>query len=242
MASPFDFLLLTGFSLCTLFVLGSIAREAYARLKAGPVRFRLPLASLDKPRSGANLSSTMCLIVALLLLPMMFRTEPSAWFTPLLFLWIAVNILQSNIPRRDSRRWLVLASGLIGLLTGTMWIAAGYRQLSSGESLYGMPAWFLFLCSFALFAASVPQLLELVSGTRVREGGIEMLGTTRPWSQVVVRGWHERDDGFALRVSIVPSQPVPTLTGGDTDMIVPVPASERPALEEFLRWHVAIVG
>jgi hypothetical protein len=69
-----------------------------------------------------------------------------------------------------------------------------------------------------------------------------MLGAIRPWSQVVVKGWHERDVGFVLCLSIVPSRSGGMLAGGDGIVVVPVPASERPALESFVRWHVTIVG
>jgi hypothetical protein len=131
---------------------------------------------------------------------------------------------------------------LIGLMLGTLLIAIGFRQLSPGDSLHGIPAWFFLVWSLPFFAAGFQTIVELVWGTQVREGAMEMLGVTRPWSQVVVKSWHERDDGFALRLSIVPSRPGATMTGGDGDIVVPVPASECAALEEFLRWRVTTTG
>jgi hypothetical protein len=92
------------------------------------------------------------------------------------------------------------------------------------------------------FAIGAGALQEYVSGTRVRGRGIEMLATTFPFSRVLVQGWHPREGGFDLCLSVRPFRLV-TQPHRDRDsaFIVPVTASERPALEAFivanwLRW------
>jgi hypothetical protein len=76
----------------------------------------------------------------------------------------------------------------------------------------------------------------------VRDGEIEIGGSTRPWSWVVVEGWEEREGGFLLRLSINPARGRGKSSRPDRQVIVPVPAAERPTQEEFLAGHAAIAG
>jgi hypothetical protein len=243
MSSWYSFVFVALFSLLTLFLIVSIVREVRARLKAGPIRFRLPLASVAKPPRAVKVNSVILIISVFLLLPgLIFSKEPSAWVLPTLFLWLVANNLQSIDTRRDARGWLVLTSGLLALMLGAMLLTFGSRILRPGDALYGMPAWFPYFWAVSLLVPDVLAIQEFVSGTRVREGGIEMFGTTRPWSRVVVKGWQEREGGSALRLSIVPLLQRETPTGPESEIIVPVPASERPALEDFLKGGVANAG
>jgi hypothetical protein len=243
MPSFYTFALLAIFSLLALFMIAMIAREARARLKAGPTRFRLPLASLANPPRGTEVTSIIFLISALMLIPAaMSGRDPSTWVFPMLFPWLAVNNLQSLNPRRDARRWLVLASGLLVLVPGTMLLAIGSRNLHAGNAPYGLPAWFPFCWSFPLFVSGAAAIQEFASGTRVREGGIEMFATTYPWSRIVVKGWHAREGGFALRLFIASPRLFDVPCMPDRELIVPVPASERPALEDFLAGRTATAG
>ena len=122
----------------------------------------------------------------------------------------------------------MLAAGLLALAIGTILVAAGFRSLLAGRALYGLPAWFPFFWSLTLFVPGAVALDECLSGTRVREGGIQMLGSVRPWSLVAVKGWQEREGGFALRLAILSPWRYGMPYRGGSEIIVPVPASERP--------------
>jgi hypothetical protein len=93
----------------------------------------------------------------------------------------------------------------------------------------------MILFSVIFFAIGAAVLQEYVSGTRVRERGIELVSTTFRWSRVSVRAWHPRQDGFDLYLSVRPFRPI-TRQHRDrkSEFVIPVPASEWPALESFL--------
>jgi hypothetical protein len=127
MTSPNGFVLVV-FSLLAMFGTISMAREAVFRQKAGPIRFRFPLASMaNPPRRVTRRTVLLVFCVLLNLTGVTFRMYPPVSVTTILFLWVVVNNLQSSHPRRDARRWLVVASGLLGLLLGTMVLADGLR-------------------------------------------------------------------------------------------------------------------
>jgi len=76
----------------------------------------------------------------------------------------------------------------------------------------------------------------------VRERGIEMCGRSLSWSRVVVKEWYPREAGFDLCLSI-PSRRLFTMPSARaTEILVPVPATERPALEVFLAAHTPTAG
>jgi hypothetical protein len=241
MPSWLNFVLIALMSLMALIMIAWVVREARARLKAAPIRFRLPLASLAKPPRGAKMSTAACIILGVLFfLPALIdRTDPSAWVFPTLCLFALVTNLQICSPRRYERRWLVLASGLLALVLGAMLLVVGSLDLKAGDALHVLSPWVRYIWGLTMFLPGVIMIQELVSGTRVREGGIEMFGVTRPWSQVVVNGWNERGGGFALRLSLVPRLQREPPSEPASEIIVPVPASERRALEEFLNARVA---
>jgi hypothetical protein len=229
----------------SLLVLATIAREAVYRLKAGPVRFRLPLASLAKPQRGAaTTSAIMTGVAVLLILPAaMFNRDPLAWACVILCPWAAVGNLQSCNPRRDARRWLVLASGAFGLVVGAGCLAVGLGVFRVGDHFAsGSDRAFILLYSVLAFVFGAAAIHESLSGTRVRDGGVEMFGLTRPWSRIVVKDWHEREGGFALRLSIISPRLFGMPYGRDREFNVPVPATERTALEVFLAGHAATAG
>jgi hypothetical protein len=245
MPSWYSYGVIALFSMLALFLVGLIVREVRARLKAGPVRFRLPLASVARPPQAARAFTILLSVVVLLvLLPGLIRqADLSAWVLPVVFLWMILNSLQASITRRDERRWLVLASGLLPLALGAMLLVVGARSLQAGDALFlGTPTWFPLCWSFSLFVVGAVMIQEFASGTRVREGDIELFGATRPWSRVVIKGWQEREGGSALRLSIASPWRGEMPPGLDNELIVPVPASERPALEDFLAGRTATAG
>lgn len=231
-------------SLATLFMMAGIVRETRARLKAGPVRFRLPLASVGKPRQTPVASRIVLVICALIILPLAVKSgmDSIGWVLPILYLWILVNNQQMAVPRRDARRWLVLTSGLLGLATGASIASFGVRGLLTGHDLIGMPAWFFFFWSMTALVPGALAILELVSGTRVREGGVEMFGRTLPWSGVAVKGWREGEGGTMLCLTVPYPRPFGVPSGRDGEIVVPIPASDRPALEAFLTAHTRAAG
>jgi hypothetical protein len=171
---------------------------------------------------------------------MMLSSNGSPW--SIFFLFISVWSSISNQPllsRRDANRWLVLASGLFTLVIGAMLLVRGLLVIQPGDhSEYGLPRALLLIYSVISFVIGAAVIQECFSSTRVRERGIEMFSQTRPWSRVVVKDWQAREGGFALHLSILRPQgffAMPLSLG--SEIIVPVPASERRALEVFLAGH-----
>ena len=155
----------------------------------------------------------------------------------------AASSLQSSNPRRDARRRLVLASGLLVLTVGAIFLALGSRDFPVGElSMSEMPRVFMIVLAVLSFVFGAATIQESLSGTRVREGGVELFGMTRPWSLVIVTDWHERVGGFGLGLTVRTPRLFGMRYARDLEVIVPVPTSDRPALESFLAGHAATAG
>jgi hypothetical protein len=163
--------------------------------------------------------------------------KPRDLVAPLFFLWILVNHLQTFHPRRHTRRWLVLAAGLLGLVLAAMCLAIGLGFAQA--SLLGIPWWFMLILSAVFLAGGGETIREGLCGTLVRERGLEIFAAIHPWSRIVVKEWQETDGGFALRLTIVSPQLFGMPYGPDVERIVPVPAAARPAMESFLAEHTA---
>jgi hypothetical protein len=170
------------------------------------------------------------------------RASPGSVFC-FLFFWSRI-CNQPWLSRRDANRWLVLASGSFTVAMGAMLLANGLRVIQLGDhSANGLLRALMLVYSVIFFVLGAGAIQECISGTRVRERGIEMFSWTRPWSRVVVKDWQAREGGFALHLSILSPQgflAMPLMLGAE--IIVPVPASERPALEVFLAGHTATAG
>jgi len=125
----------------------------------------------------------------------------------------------------------VLASGLLALVMGAVALAFG---------LWALQAEPFILVALVGFVRGATALQEYMLGTRVRERGIEILGSFLAWSRGVVKDWFPREGGFDVALTIRS----PRLFGMrvTADGEVPVPASERPALEVFLAEHAATAG
>jgi len=247
----------TVFAFCSLFALvyvAWIAWETVPRLKAGPVRFRLPLASLakpTKPQLGLTAAAFGFALVPILLWIIVKAKSPGdslylAFFS-ILLLWVVASILFGTTyrwsnPRRDTKPWRVLAAGLFALVIGTVALGFGLRALQTSENPAGHPAGPFILVALFGFVRGATALQEYMSGTRVREHGIEVFGSFLPWSRVVVKDWHPSEGGFNLALTIHSPQRFGMRVTADGEVVVPVPASERSALEVFLDEHTAAVG
>ena len=93
------------FSLLILWMIAVTAREVRARLKAGPTRFRLPLASPARPPRGSRAATIVLIMCALACLPAAVMSGPDSSMSilPLLYIWIVMNNRQMTNPRRDAR-------------------------------------------------------------------------------------------------------------------------------------------
>jgi hypothetical protein len=236
----FNTFALVFFSVLTLLAVLSIAREAVDRWKAGPGRFRLPLASVaSTSRGGLSLSARTFLLVVcvLLMLPAAFvRRDPSSLALPLLFSWGALHTFQTFVPRRHEKRWLVLASGVIGLVMGAAVFAAGLALSPARlDSLIpGLPGPLLLVLAACFIAANVGPVREALSGTLVRERGIEFFGRTLPPSRIIVNGWQDGEGGSILRLTLRAPRLFDSPFWRDSEVSMPVPTSDRHALGAFL--------
>jgi hypothetical protein len=224
-----------------------VAREAVSRILAGPVRFGLPPASLAGPPHRILSTARGAFLLMVLFITLTVPYWMGNAFSPagfcFLYIWFSIYN-QPRLSRRDVHRWLVLASGSLTLVTGAMLLVRGSGIIQLGvNSEFGLFRALMFVYAFVFFAFGAAAIQESISGTRVRERGIEMFSWTRPWSRVVVKDWQAREGGFALHLSILPPQgflAMPLTRGAE--IIVPVPASVRPALEVFLAGHTATAG
>jgi hypothetical protein len=94
----------------------------------------------------------------------------------------------------------------------------------------------------AFFVTGVAAIQEYIWGTQVRERAVEIFGRVLPWSRVVVKEWHPSEGRFDLFLSITSRRIFATPLARDTEIIVPVAASERPPLEAFLAARTATAG
>jgi hypothetical protein len=180
-------------------IIAQINRELSCR-KAGPVRFRLGLASLAYPPKRLT------------------------------------EFVQAATMSRSG----FIVAGLIYLACGAVLLAVGSGtiwRMNSPDPNSSRAFWL----GFALFGvvSGLAALREAISGTRVRERGIEILAFPQPWSRIVpwsriaVKDWQPCEGGFALHLILVAA------SGRRIEVIVPVPASKRPAVEEFLDERIA---
>jgi hypothetical protein len=239
------------FSLLALLLIVWIAQAAVSRLGAGPIRFRLGIASL--PDRGQVKATKMGFLFAFLCFVLVVVMEiifspPEPLLAPILFLCGWVFFVGLTLPQRHEKRWLVFAAGLLLLVAGAVLLASGLRIIRFADtSVHQWPRALMIVYSMILFGMGAATLQESMTWTRVRERGIEcpgpMFWTTQPWSRIIVKDWQAREGGFALHLTI--RSPQGFFSQGFTpggEIIVPVAASERAALEAFLAEHTAAPG
>jgi hypothetical protein len=231
-------------SLSILALLGIlwVMRGVVDALRTGPTRFRLPLASMATASQGGKACALVFLVCAFLMLPLAFKSRTlSSLVTPIVFSWAALSNFQSFAPRRHRRRWVVLASGLIGLAIGVVGLAVGLALTSVGiDSLFpGLPRPLVLMLVVCFMAVSTEQMREALFGTRVREHSIEIFGRTYPASRIIFKGWRECEEGFVLCLSISSRRLFGMSSRSDVLLTIPVRASDRPALEAFFAGHAA---
>jgi hypothetical protein len=226
-------------SLFALVYAATIVWEAVARARAGPVRFRLPLASLAKRGEHSTVAAYVVIVVSLGLAVAAIASDGTAnsLVIPIWLLWSSVNTLSVST-RRDAKRWPVLTNGSLVLVLGAVALATGLQTLGAGvHSPSVLPGPLMLTFSAIFFVIGAAAVQEYVTGTRVRERGIEMFWFTRPWSRIVVKDWRTHEGGFDLYINILCPQLFGFQYKRDGEVIVPVPAAERPALEIFLAGH-----
>jgi hypothetical protein len=225
------------------------ARDEIRRLAAGPIRFRLPLASLARPwREGKRLTSTGAGfgLLAVVLLVSVRAPSPNSLadnvFSVLVGILLPAALLYGpsggSEPRRQETPMRVLASGWLTLAIGAVALASGVLALRTSANPADHPAGPLLFIAVIAFLTGVAVLREYRIGTLVREGGIEIFGGFVPWSRVAVEDWSPREGGFVLTLLIhSPRRLFGMQVMPDSELIVPVPAVERPAIEAFLAEH-----
>ena len=226
----------------SLVIAAGIVREAISRARAGSIWFRLPLASLAKRGKYTTAPAYFLIVVSLGLLTLAAITDrtANALVIPIWLLWSSVSDVSLNT-RRDAKRWLVLTTGLLGLVLAAVALASGLQELRAGGHsppiLYG-PLLLAFFGTFFVMGATA--LHEYVSGTKVRERGIEAFCRIQPWSRIVVKDWRASPSGFDLYMTILSPRFFGMPYRSDSEFVIPVPAEIRPALEAFLAGHTAI--
>jgi hypothetical protein len=214
----------------------STVREAVHRRDAGSIRFRLPPASMAKPQRGALASTAVLAVCVLLMLPAAISGRHwSSLLAPLLLFWAALNNLQSFLPRRHSRRWLLLTSGGLSLAIAAIVPAIGIGAVVTDRPpiFSGMPRLLVVVLAVAFSMLGADVIREWRWGTVVRDRGIEIFGKMHSPSRIVFKGWQESDGETMLRLAVRPSRLFDVPFGEGLQIVVPVPASERAALEAF---------
>ena len=258
MLAVFAYLLEALFSVLALVSIALFVQEAVLRLQAGPVRFRLALASCvvrqrvamfgwNRRQSAAVYGWVrMFFVLGILGTALTVRTRAQLFTGSCAMLLIALFLCMVPFlfSRRDAKRWLVLALALLSLVIGAAVVAVRLLALDAEvSSPYDFsPGAVLFVCTTFLFAISAAVCEECVLGTRVREGGIQMLCTTTPWSRIVVKHWNAREGGFALHLTVLGPRLFGMGLEAESEVIIPVSASERPELEVFLTAQAATAG
>jgi hypothetical protein len=249
------------FSLLALVSIALFVRELVARMTAGPVRFRLAIASaaapwpvassFADPLRGLRLRGVaaygwvrMFLLLTFLSIGLSLESTEQLIMGSRLMLIIALFqcFVSFRMARRDAKWWLVLASGLFSLATGAVILAVKSRALQeAGDSwAYKAPDALLLVASALLCAIGAAVIHDSILGTRVRERGIELFCTSQPWSRIVVKDWLARDGAFALRLTILPPRLFGVQLEIQNEIAIPVSAAQRPELEDFLDSHAAI--
>ena len=177
------------FSLLALVSIALFVQELVARLTAGPVRFRLAIASAAAPWAGGATSFwdplrglrlrgvaaygwvRMFLLLAWLSIVLSITSREQLFVGSRLMLIIALFqcLLSFRLARRDARWWLVLASGLFSLATGAAILAVQLRALQGAHnsSAYQSPEALLLVGSAILFAIGAALIHDSILGTLV---------------------------------------------------------------------------
>lgn len=213
----------------------SVVTEAVRRRRAGPVRFRLPVASLAKPRRRRG--GVFLIVYSLFLLGFAWITwDLSTLVLPLVFVWVGVHNVQTFEPRRDRRRGLLLGTAILSLLSGAAAFAFVLRIVLFGQPVGSFSPLFLGCFTSLGLLGAYEMIREFRSGTQMRGGGIEMFGRTRPWSRIVVAGWQDGEGESLVRLQTVPERASFLKLDHERagEFIVPVPSELRAEVETFL--------
>jgi hypothetical protein len=252
--APIDIVNRAIFSLLALGLIASLAQAAVSRLGAGPIVFRLGIAAAaatDRGHGSATkapkwiivvfIFGLFCIVLGVVGQIVVGRFEPSLASILVLCFWVFFK--SSLSPQRNRKRWHVFAYGLLLLLVGAALLAGGLQIIKFADvSVHPWPKALLIVYSMICFGMAAAMLQESVTGTRVRERGIEcgspMFWTTQPWSRIIVKDWHTREGGFVLHLTIRAPRLFGIRAAADSQIFVPVLASARPALEAFLAEHI----
>jgi hypothetical protein len=194
------------------------------------------------PQRGALVVTAVFALFGLLMLRNALSSRHlSSLAASLLCLYLVVNNIHAVLPRRHARRWVLLASGLLSLVIAATVLAIGVGAVPTGEeSMFpGWPRVLVLALAVLLFAGGAKAMWEWHWGTLLRERDIEIFGKTHPLSRIIFKGWQEGDGESMLRLAVRAPRLLDEPFGADRELVVPVPASERPALEAFLAGHAA---
>jgi hypothetical protein len=230
-------------SLAPMFV-----RELLRSSRAGQVRFRLPLAS----KAGAEVNPTwtmtagswILLIIGVLVVVLFGRAGdlPAALICGTSAASAVVRIPWHH-GRRDRLLWAGWVTAGLALAGGAGLVAFGVLALNPQfappkSALFGPPAVIIFGALFGLLG--VYQIVEMLRGTVLREGGVVLFGLIRLWQEVAVDGWSpDEGGGFLLKLKISSPKVFALQVYPREAMVVPVAAADRPAIEAFLASHTA---
>jgi hypothetical protein len=254
MPPVFAYVLEALFLVLALVSIALFVQEAVSRLHAGPVRFRLGMASRGALAYGSNRGRgtvvygwvRMFFVLGILGTALTVRTRGQLFTGSRLMLLIAFLLCAGTFgfPRRDAKRWLVLALGSSSLVIGAVVVAVRLLALDADDSsaYHVPPGVLLLICTGMLFTLAAAVCEESVLGTRMRERGIQMFCATTPWSRIAVEHWDARDRGFALHLSVLGPRLYGMGLEAESEIVIPVSASKRPALEAFLGAHAATAG
>jgi len=214
------------------------------RGRAGPVRFRLPLASMSGAKAAWRMTSrSWILLIAGVLVCVSMGLGgdlPGALFIGVTIGTIFVG-LPMNHTRRDRLRWAGWVAAGVALAGAAVLMTLGCWTLITGFASPKSPLWKTFdrltlILLGAFYGVSgVYQVADILRGTLLRERVVELFGQTRLWQQVTVEGWSpDEDGGFLLRLKLLSPQLFGLKLAADSDTVVPVAAAVRPEVESFL--------
>ncbi len=219
--------------------------DAIQRLRAGPIRLRLPLASVRrpvaKPAGSITKNPWMPLIITFLVA---FYALAIGWSTALFFALLYSSSITgrfATIPRRDKARWsiwvpagvlMVASVGLIGFGVGALSPPFKPPNPTTSERIFET---FYLLAGVGCGVGAVYQFVDAFQGTVLRDRGIEVFGMFFPWSRVVIETWLPDDDeGSLLKLKTLAPKLLGVKLALDSEVVMPVSASDRPAVESFL--------
>jgi hypothetical protein len=211
------------------------------RASAGPVRFRLPLASADRVwRMTTQPWIFLIISVFAVLESAQGGGLPLALIAGMLLGTVFVNNRWYST-RPDKERWAGWVAAGGALAGGAMLLALGVWTLTTGfaplKSTFlkndGLLYVILMGAVFGLWGGY--RVVELFRGTVLRERGVELFGLTHPWKRVSVEGWSpDEGGGFLLRLKILSPKLFALKVYADSAAVVPVAAADRPDVESFL--------